>query len=184
MTPFKLREAARTLRQGGIVAYPTEAVFGLGCDPLNPRAIQLLLDLKRRPRSKGLILIAASTDQLTPYVSLAGQPYEEEVLSSWPGPNTWILPARENVPSWITGSHSGIAVRVTNHPLAASLCRAFGSALVSTSANRSGTPAARNPLQVLLRLPEPPGMILHGATGGASSATTIRDALTGRILRS
>lgn len=183
MHPFKLREAARTLRLGGIVAYPTESVYGLGCDPLNPYAVQKLLSLKRRPESKGLILIAANTEQLKPYVVLDDQPYAKKVLSSWPGPNTWILPARPDVPRWVTGKHEGIAVRVTDHPLAMALCRTFGTALVSTSANESGKPAAKNPLQVLLRLPDSPQMILHGKTGGAPSTTTIRDALSCQTLR-
>jgi L-threonylcarbamoyladenylate synthase len=176
-TTFQLREAVRRLRRGGIVAYPTEAVYGLGCDPLNGPAVKQLLALKGRPASKGLILVAAGLHQLRSYLALSQTEIPDEVLASWPGPHTWLLPAAPFVPWWITGGHHRIAVRVTAHPVAAELCRRFGGPLVSTSANVTDRPPARNPLQVRLRCPGS-DLILHGATGSLDNPTPIRDALT------
>lgn len=179
----RLRLAARVIAAGGVLAYPTEAVYGLGCDPDDPLAVRRLLALKRRPEAKGLILIAAD------YASLAGyvQPLEPsrmtEILASWPGPTTWLLPARAETPRWLTGDHRTLAVRVTAHPLAAALCRCWGGALVSTSANVSHRPPARTALQVCARLDPQPDHILTGRCGGADRPTAIRDGVTGRTIR-
>ncbi len=180
--PWQLREAARCIRNGGLLAYPTEAVYGLGCDPRNGAAVQRLLTLKRRPARKGLILIGADFEQLRPFVRTLDTEGMAPVLGSWPGPTTWLLPAADGVPTWLRGAHEGLAVRVTAHPVAAALCRACAGPLVSTSANPSGRPPARTPSQVRLRCP---GLdrILHGPLGGAPTPSTIRDATTGRVLR-
>jgi L-threonylcarbamoyladenylate synthase len=105
-----------------------------------------------------------------------------EIEASWPGPHTWLLPAAAGVPRWLRGDHVTLAVRVTAHPLAAALCRAFGGPLVSTSANRSGRPAALSPLQVRLRCPGV-DLVLHGALGGRAGPSRIRDGATGRLIR-
>ena len=181
-SPFQLRQAARVLTNGGIVAYPTEAVYGLGCDPLNGFAVERLLALKRRPLGKGLILVAADLQQLRPYIGLGEKEIPNRVLASWPGPHTWLLPAAPQVSWWITGGQEKIAVRVTAHPVAAELCRRFGGPIVSTSANVAGRPPARNPLQVHLRCPGT-DLILHGATSGLERPTPIRDAITGETIR-
>ncbi len=175
----KLRLAARWVASGGIIAYPTEAVFGLGCDPLNPDAVRLLLHLKRRSVDKGLILIAADFSQLLPFVELLPDALMRPVLASWPGPVTWLFPARPDTPDWLTGSHDTLAIRVTAHALAASLCRRCGP-LVSTSASRR---PARTPLEVRMRLSEPPDLILHAPLGDADRPSRILDARTGRALR-
>ena len=179
---FRLRHAAYRLHEGGVVAYPTEAIYGLGCDPLNRRAVARLLDIKQRPISKGLILIAASFEQLIPFVRPVPGAQMQAVLESWPGPNTWLLPAAGSTPHWLTGGRDSIAVRVTAHPLAAGLCRAFGGAIVSTSANLSGYPPAKTALEVRLRCPGT-DVILHGSTGGSTRPTTIRNALSGTVIR-
>src|SRR5690606_18310794 len=136
-------EAATALRSGGVIAYPTEAVWGLGCDPRNEAAVLRLLALKQREVDKGLILVGASEAQLTPYIDMLALDAAQRaaVLASWPGPHTWIVPASTQAPAWITGTHTGIAVRVSAHPTVIALCDAFGGALVSTSANRAGEPA-------------------------------------------
>jgi len=180
---WQLRLAARTLRAGGLVAYPTEAVYGLGCDPFNERATLRLLAMKGRAMHKGLILIAASHDQLQPLLQPQAESTLAPVLASWPGPHTWILPASARVPVWLTGGSGGIAVRVTAHPLAARLCRAFGGPLVSTSANTSGRPPARTALQARRALGKRVDYFLPGATGGAARPSEIRDARDGRLLR-
>ena len=149
---WKLREAARCFHRGGLIAYPTEAVYGLGCDPLDSAAVERLLRLKDRPVAKGLILIAADFAQLLPFVRQLPPDLMQPVFDSWPGPNTWLLPARKDTPAWLTGCHDSLAVRVTAHPIAGALCRACRSPLVSTSANLSRRPPARTGLQVVDRL--------------------------------
>lgn len=182
-SPWRLRLAARALRAGGIVAYPTEAVFGLGCDPQNGAAVERLLALKGRAASKGLILIAAHLDQLEPFIPPLAGPWREAILASWPGPATWVLPARPGTPAWLGGGRPTLAVRVSAHPLAAALCQTWGSALVSTSANLSGRPPARTALQVRRRLGRAVDLILAGACGPARRPTPIRDGRTGALLR-
>ena len=179
---FILRRAAHMLRTGAIIAYPTEAVYGLGCDPLDPDAVLRLLAVKQRPVNKGLILIASHFDQVAPFVTVPNETIQERINASWPGPNTWLLPARPDTPQWLRGKHTSLAVRVTAHPLAAALCDAFGGAIVSTSANASGRPPARNSLQARLRCPGI-DLVINAPTGEAARPTTIRDALTGRVLR-
>lgn len=181
--PYKLRQAVRTVRLGGVIAYPTEAVYGLGCDPLNPAAVYRLLAMKNRPVEKGLILIAADFLQLQAFILPLGSKEMKPVHASWPGPNTWLLPANPAVPSWLTGEHTTLAVRVTAHPLAAALCRTLGGPLVSTSANLSMRHPARTSLQTRLRCDDGIDMILQGTTGAGARPTTIRDARTGETLR-
>ena len=181
ISPFRLREAARIIHQGGVVACPTEAVYGLSCDPLNPRAVMRLLRLKQRPVEKGLILLASDIQQLRPFALLEGE-WMAEVRASWPGPVTWLLPARPALPSWINGGRDTVACRVSAHPAAVALCVAAGHALVSTSANLAGRPPARSPLQVRLRCPGTDA-ILHGRLGELRQPTPIRDPRSGETHR-
>ncbi len=171
------------LRAGGLIAYPTEAVYGLGCDPMDRGAVERLLALKQRPWQKGVILIAADSEQLRPYIRPVAAEYQQRLDESWPGPHTWVVPASEQCPEWIRGTHSGVAVRVTAHPLVRRLCAAFGGAIVSTSANLAGQAPARSPLQVLRALGPAVDYCVHGELGGAQRPTTIRDLLTGDMLR-
>lgn len=185
-SPFlghRLRLAARYLRAGAVVAYPTEAVYGLGCDPRDAGAVERVLAIKGRDRSKGLILIASGLSQVLAFVAPLGPARMAEITASWPGPNTWLLPARRDAPDWLSGGRETLAVRVTAHPVAAGLCAAFGGAIVSTSANRAGRPPARSALQVRLRLGGETDYLLAGACGGASRPSRIRDGRTGRVLR-
>lgn len=178
-----LRLAAHLMHRGGVMAYPTEAVYGLGCDPWNGEAVARLLAIKRRDVSKGLILIAADAAQLAPFVEELPAVRMAEIRASWPGPHTWLLPARATTPGWLTGRFDTLAVRVTAHPLAAGLCRVYGGAIVSTSANLAERPPARTALQVRLRLADQPDGILAGRCEGAGRPSSIRDGRTGRLLR-
>jgi L-threonylcarbamoyladenylate synthase len=184
VTPWHLRRAARTILAGGIVACPTEGVFGLHCDPLAPLAVERIWALKGRPVRKGLLLLAARIDQLDPYMALPDQAAEERLRSTWPGPVTWVVPAAPLAPDWLTGGRPTIAVRVTDHPVAAALCSACGFALVSTSANLSGHRPARSPLQVRKSFGRSLDYILHAPTGGRRGPTEIRSLMDGKILRS
>ncbi len=184
MNPWQLRQAARVIHGGGLIAYPTEAVYGLGCDPLNAAAVQHLLALKNRPMDKGLILIAADLEQLRPYLLPLSADGEVTIAATWPGPVTWLLPARPETPRWLRGRHNTLAVRVTDHPLAAALCRQSGHPLVSTSANRSGQTPARNPLAVRRTFGADINFILNAPLGNQTTPSTIRDLISGRIIRS
>lgn len=182
-TRLQLKAATIVLQEGGVIAYPTEAVFGLGCDPLNEEAVLRLLDIKQRPISKGLILIAENFNQLTPYIDNIPAEAMSRVQKSWPGPNTWIFPAAHSTPYWLTGDHDSIAVRVTAHPLAAALCKTFGGAIVSSSANRHGKQPSRSALRVRNCLGEQVEYVLNGNVDRNSKPTQIRDALTNEVIR-
>ncbi len=178
-----LDDAVACLRSGGVIAYPTESVYGLGCDPANEQAIEKLLDLKQRSADKGLILIAASLAQLEPWLGELPAEKKHAILASWPGPVSWLWPAREEISTLLRGRHDTLAVRVTAHPQAAALCQAFGGAIVSTSANLAGEPAARTPAQVTRQFGPRLDYILEGELGGRQNPSEIRDALSGKVIR-
>lgn len=171
------------LEEGGILAYPTEAIYGIGCDPLDEEAVYRLLAIKRRPIEKGLILIASDFNQLTPYVDEIPSDAMAQVQSSWPGPHTWIFPATAHTPAWLTGAHDSIAVRVTAHPVAAALCNSYGGAIVSTSANHHGRKAARSALQVRICLGDQIDYILNGDVDKTAQPTQIKNAITNEVIR-
>jgi L-threonylcarbamoyladenylate synthase len=175
--------AARAILDGGVVAYPTEAVYGLGCLPLDPDAVERLLRIKGRRWRKGFLVIAAAIDQLEPLVDLDAAAKRDEILASWPGPVTWTLPARPGVPQWLTGARATLAVRVTAHPIARALCRRTGLAIVSTSANRSGHPPHRRLLALRRELGAAVDYVLPGPLGGSARPSRIRDGATGEVLR-
>ena len=143
---WPVRQAATCLHAGGVIAYPTEAIYGLGCDPLNLEAVLRLLSIKQRDPAKGLILIADNIQRLLPFIKITAA-QRKTLMQSWPGPNTWLVPAQDWVPEWLTGQHDTLAVRVTAHPLVAALCREAEMPIVSTSANPSGKKTCRNALE-------------------------------------
>lgn len=178
-----VRTAARVLRAGGVVAYPTEGVWGLGCDPGNPVAVRRLLELKRRDPAKGLILVAADIGQFEPYLRGLDAGRLRRLRETWPGPLTWLVPDNGAAPPLIRGRHRQVALRVSAHPLVAALCEAFGGPLVSTSANPAGRPAALSALRVRRYFPRRLDAVVSGALGGRRGATTIRDLISDKILR-
>jgi len=175
--------AARLIVKGGVVAYPTEAVYGIGCLPLARAALQRIIALKRRDARKGLIVVAADIEQLEPLAFLPAGETGRQMRALWPGPVTWVVPARPGLPPALTGGRPTIAVRVSAHPVVQALCRRCGSALVSTSANLSGHPPARTALAVRRALGGRVDLVLNAPLGDASRPTEIRDAMSGRILR-
>jgi L-threonylcarbamoyladenylate synthase len=175
--------AVEALRQGGVIAYPTEAVYGLGCDPADATAIARVLELKQRPASKGLILIAAEESALRPWLAPIDAETRARIAPTWPGPTTWLLPAAADCPAILRGDHDTLAVRVTAHPVAAALCQAWGGALVSTSANLSGGEPVRAAAAARALFGTTVDAIVEGAVGELERPTTIRDARTGQTLR-
>lgn len=184
-TLAELDDAAELLLDGGVVAYPTEAVYGLGCDPHDQVAFEKIFALKQRPATQGVLLIAAEFAQVERYIDFDKVPDAvlAQVRASWPGPHTWIFPRSAAVPDWVAGAHAGIALRVTAHEPAAALCRAFGGALVSTSANPHGEPPAKGAQTVRDYFGDALDGVLAAPLGAQDRPTTIRDALTGAIIR-
>lgn len=181
----QLDAAALLLRAGGVLAYPTEAVFGLGCDPHDATAFDKLFALKQRPPSHGVLLIASDFAQVERYIDADKVTPDilQRVRGTWPGPNTWIFPRSAEVPAWVAGAHDGIALRITAHEPAAALCRAFGGALVSTSANPHGEPPARSARTVENYFGDALDGLLDAPLGGQGNPSVIRDALSGTIIR-
>lgn len=178
-----LEAAARVVLAGGVIAYPTEAVYGLGCLPLAPRALARVLAIKRRSKHKGFVLIGADVAQVERFAVLPAGARGAEIRATWPGPVTWVLEARPGVPEALTGGRSTVAVRVTAHELSRRLCERVGSALVSTSANLSGRPPLRTALAVRRVLGRDVDYVLAGPLGGLDRPTVIRDGATGAVLR-
>ena len=177
-------QAARRLRAGDVIAYPTEAVYGLGCDPFNSEAVRRLLDIKERPESAGLILIAERFSRFSELVEEVDETLLARVQDTWPGPVTWLFPKTDKVPSWISGAHDSLAIRVTAHPVCRALCSAYGGAIVSTSANKRGEAPARSRQDVEDNLGALIEGIVVGELGGLDRPSEIRDVRTGDVLRS
>ena len=179
-----IAQAVDVLKNEEVIAYPTEAVFGVGCDPDSETAVTRLLELKQRPVEKGLILIAANFEQLKPYIddSMLTEQQRNTIFAAWPGPVTFVFPARPTTPSWLTGRFDSLAVRVTDHPLVVELCETFGKPLVSTSANLTGLPPCRTSQEVLAQFGDGFPVVV-GETGGRLNPSEIRDALTGERFR-
>lgn len=182
-SPARLHQAVALLKVGAVIAYPTEAVWGLGCDPLSQAACNRIFELKQRDWRKGLIVVASDFDQLLPYIRLPSASAQKRAFATWPGPATWVFPCADDAPMWLTGERDNIAVRVSAHPVVRALCQRFGGALVSTSANRAGEPPARSASEVRLRLRWRTPYLVPGALGGRDQPTPIRSAITGAILR-
>ena len=183
MTRFHIQNAARKLAAGGVALYPTEGVWGLGCDPLNADAVLRILELKQRPIDKGLVLIASDEELLSRYLATAEIAEQLCRQSAADQPTTWVVPAAPWVPVWLTGGRDTLAVRITRHPVAAALSAALGSALVSTSANVAGRPAATRRFGVDTGIWRGVDVCLGGQTGGLGSATPIRELESGTCLR-
>lgn len=175
--------AAATMAAGGVVAYATEAVWGLGVDPANSDAVARLLALKQRPRHKGLILLAADEAQLTPWLQELSPAERQRLAQTWPGAVTWLVPNRGLASRWVTGDFDTVALRVTAHPLAAGLCRAFGGPIVSTSANPQGLPPARTGWKVRQYFGKRLDALAPGQVGGRKNPSQIRDLATGKVIR-
>lgn len=173
--------AARHLVAGGVLAYPTEGVWGLGADPRNRHAVEKILELKKRPVSKGVILVAAAAEQFE-FILRHLEPDQRAVLdASWPGPNTWLVPHHGEVPYWICGEHTTVALRVSAHPVVRALCQLAGP-LVSTSANPQGLPPARSALKARFYFGDQVGYA-PGQVNRNAKPSTIRDLVTGALVR-
>lgn len=184
-TVIQPQSAVQALQEGRVICYPTEAVYGLGCDPDSKQAVEDLLAIKQRDVAKGLILIADNYSQCLSYVDDAKIPQDKrsDIFSSWPGGVTWVLPAKATTPKWLTGTHSTIAVRVTAHPTVKLLCQQFGKPIVSTSANLSGQQPVASLDEAREAFKQQVGFYVDAPLGGASAPSQIKHALTGAVIR-
>ena len=182
VSQWQIKYISLKIRYGSIIAYPTEAVWGLGCDPYNKNAVSKLLKLKKRSVSKGLILIASNIEQFSFLLNSLTVFQMEKLKKTWPGPNTWLVPHQNKLPYFIVGDHSKVALRVSNHPIVKQICDSVGP-IVSTSANISGQPAATSALMVEKYFH---GLIdgkLNGPVGNRKRPSTIRDIETNLVIR-
>ena len=183
MTGWRYRRAVTVLREGGVVAYPTESVYGIGCDPRDRAAVARVFALKHRPPHKRCILIAADPRHLEPFVDTGAPGFPEYAARFWPGPVTLVAPARGGTPTWLVDAEGTVAVRVTRHPVARDLCASFGGALVSTSANRSARPPVRDALRARAVFGTGIDWYVPGRVGGLAAPTRIIDTRDGRTIR-
>ena len=183
MSGWRYRRAVMALRDGGVIAYPTESVFGVGCDPWNAAGVARVFAIKRRPAGKSCIIIAAHPCHLERLIDVHSPRFSSFASRYWPGPVTLVAPARAGAPTWLVDSEGTLATRVTSHPVARGLCRSHCGLLVSTSANRAGRPPARNELRARCEFGREIDCYVAGRVGGLQSPTRIIDTRDGRVLR-
>ena len=176
------RRIAAHLRRGGLIAYPTESCYGLGCAPGNRAAVLRLLKLKQRPQRKGLILIASHYHQVARYLIPLSIEQQQRLHVAGAQAVTYLMPAKASCPRWLRGTHDTLAVRLTAHPFARQLCRGISSALVSTSANRSGQRSAKTYAECQ-HLFGKKVWVLPGRVGKRKKPSTIRAWLDGKTVR-
>lgn len=188
MNTLNLQQAVERLQQGDVVAYPTEAVWGLGCDPKQQHAFEKILSLKQRPIEKGVILLSESIERIEPLLAILDADIRQQVIASWqssatqPRATTWLLPVSSAIPAWIYGAHDRVAIRVTQHILCQQLCAAFDGLIVSTSANPAGLAPAKTAQQVADYFGSDIA-ILPGELGNSPEPSRILDAVTGQVIR-
>ena len=184
VSPVHLNFACKAIAEGGVIAYPTEAVWGLGCDPWSDTAVFKLLQMKERPWQKGLILVASDMKQIAPLLDHLTKTQLTKLEMSWPGPFTWVLPDPDGwVPEWSRGQHQSVAVRITAHPLVRQLCDRYGRPIISTSANLAGKEPARTKQQLDTRLFADLDYLMPGETQDLAQPSVIRDIRTDEIYR-
>ena len=177
-----VRRARAHMRRGGVIAYATESCFGLGCNPSNERALRAVLRIKRRPKSKGLIVIADRVERFSMLLRPIVENDRKRIEATWPGPHTWLIPVKARAKRALRGKHVALAVRVTAHADAKILCARLGMALVSTSANRAGQQPIKTTRECLRRMGKTV-MVIGGKIGARKIPSTIQDLRSGKILR-
>ena len=180
---YSTRRIAAHLKHGGLIGYPTESCYGLGCDPANRTAVQRLLKLKRRPQHRGLILIASDYHQVARYLQPLPPEQRGKLSDAGAQAITYLMPSHHSAPRWLRGSHDTLAIRLIAHPFAARLCRSVNSALVSTSANRSGQRPAKTYAQCQ-QLFGRKVLVLPGRVGQRKKPSSIYTWADGKIIRS
>lgn len=179
-SPEKLAEI---ITQGGVIAYPTEAVWGLGCDPFNESAVKKILTLKSRAMEKGLILVAGNAAQLTPWTTTLSSEAAARLTSKTAIPTSWVVPDTRITPEWVRGQHASVAIRLSQHAPVQALCNAFNGALVSTSANPAGLNPAMSKEEVIAYFGNGIDAIYDAPLGGNSQPSQVKDLLSDTLFR-
>lgn len=183
MSPWALNRLAHAISHGAVIGYPTDTIWGFGCDPCNAASVLHLLGIKQRAVDKGLILLSSDLLYLEPFIRIDPE-QRTQLLAPTDRPTTWLVDASEHCPAWIRGRHPSVAVRITNHPLMQFLCGRLHLPLVSTSANRAGRPTVRNALQMRRQFGDELDCIVSGFNTGGARASTIKSLATGALVRS
>lgn len=181
LDPDPLTHAVNILQQGGIIGYPTEGVYGLGCDPFNPSAISALYALKKRSLNKPFILVASTTDQILELIDLHEITEAQQIFARWPSAITWVFPLSELGKAKLHTDHTSIAIRVSQHPVIQALCTRWGKPVISTSANEANHPPIKTYDQMVAEFNTL--FVLPGKLGSLLGPTPIFDAKTGDVLR-
>jgi len=184
MSPWRLRQIAYAINQGAVIAYPTDTIWGFGCHPLLEAAVVRIKSLKQRPRDKGLILLASSLELFKSLVNQDDYRHHASTINMpRPRPVTWIARAHEDCPSWLMAPNQTLAIRISDLPHIKALCQTIQAPLVSTSANLSGHPVARNHLIVRKQFRHSVDFIIEGYGLSARQPSEIRELNSGKILR-
>lgn len=179
----ELSKAVDVIQSGGIIAYPTEAVYGLGCNPFDEQAVLKLLSLKKRSVQQGLILIASNVRQILPLIKPQDPNDLARALKTWPGHQTWIFPKSKLVPSWVSGDYDSIAIRISNHPIVKQLCDKLDQPIISTSANLSKQANLNSIKHIKSTFDDKIQLYIDAPVGNETKASTIRDAHTLQTIR-
>jgi len=183
LTRPDIYRGTQQLLKGGVICYPTEGVFGLGCLPFAEQAVARILHFKQRPVRQGLILLGANIEQLLPWIDPSAAELRR-LKSTTKLPTTWVVTCSEIAPDWITGGRDTVAVRICRHPVVQILCLNSNSVLVSTSANRSGRPAVKTALRARYLLKTKVDSVVAGQIDAQRGASEICLAGSGRVIRS
>jgi len=177
----QIHQAAIIIRNGGVISYPTESVFGLGCDPLSEPAVKRILQLKKRSADKGLIIIASNLQQLEPYIEITAK--EKLIILNEKSVMTWLVRKSKLTPPWVSGKHSKIAIRISRHPLIMALCDEINQPIISTSANPAGIQPAISCRQSKDYFLNQVDLYLSDSAEMSGQPTKIKDIETGAYIR-
>jgi len=184
-TPDGISEAAVVVRRGGLVAFPTDTVYGVGADAFQPAAVERIYWAKGRPESKAIPLLLGKTEDLSLAAEHVPAAAWTLVERFWPGALTLVLRARADLPAAVTAGTGTVAVRLPNHPVALQLIQSVGVPLAATSANRSGQPNAVTAEEVQRELGGRVDVIIDGGRcpGGVPSTVLDLTQAAPRLLR-
>ena len=160
--------------QDKIFAYPTEGVWGIGCNPFSEKAVKKLINLKKRPKNKGIIVLAGSLQQLLPFTQHLSEKLKKRMNSKWPGPHTWLVPSSPDIPKWLIGPTGLVALRLSDHKTVIELTESFNMPICSSSANISGQEPAKN-LDEIRTFFGNKVLIIEGELGGLKKPTPVQN---------
>ena len=157
-----------------VFAYPTEGVWGLGCNPFSEKAVKKLINLKKRPKNKGIIVLAGSLQQLLPFTQHLSDKLKKRMNSKWPGPHTWLVPSSPDIPKWLIGPTGLVALRLSDHKTVIELTESLNMPICSSSANISGQEPAKNSDEIRTFFGNKV-LIIEGELGGLKKPTPVQN---------